>query len=238
VAVKKGEGDHEVVFSRVTIPRWGENITGWNTRPQRRPAPGVLICPDAWGVTGFIEAFCHRLSRHGYTCLAVEPYSRGGKPRRSDSLAAARQAFAQIPVRPLAGDLVAGLEFMRKSGDADPARIGILGIGEGGRAAVALAADTELKLRCLVLLYASVPVTPPRVPVPTLGLYGAKDDVVPPDAARAFAAIVSREGGRPELLVYPDAGHGFLDDERDTFVEASADDAWNRLLACLRANLI
>src|SRR2546421_6245850 len=97
MAIKKGEGTFEVVFSRVTMPRWGENISGWLTRPQVHPSPALLVAPDAWGVTGFVEQFCHRLSRQGYTCLAVEPYSRGGRPKRSASLEDARASFANIP---------------------------------------------------------------------------------------------------------------------------------------------
>src|SRR2546423_9581497 len=118
--IRRGEGRLGVVFSRRTMPGWGENFSGWLPRPRVPPAPALLVAPDAWGVTGFVEQFCHRLTRQGYTCLAVEPYSRGGQPKRSASLEEARAVFAEIPPEQWERDLRAGLDFMRKSGDADP----------------------------------------------------------------------------------------------------------------------
>ena len=240
MAVKKGEGTHEVVWSRVTMPRWGENITGWLTRPQVRPAPALLVSPDAWGITGFVEIFCHRLSRQGYACLAVEPYSRGGRPRRSQSLEVAREAFAALPPARWVGDLRAGLDFLRKSGDAEIDQVGVLAFGEGGLGALEIASQPALAMRCLALLYASLPVAEDagrRLTCPVLGLYGGKDDVVPPDRARAFAAAAAAGGIRAEMLVYPDAPHAFVDDEREWFDPASTDDAWTRLLAFLERTL-
>ena len=241
MAIKKGEGTHEVVFSRVTIPRWGENMEGWLTRPQSdEPTPALLVVPDAWGITGFIEACWHRLSRQGYTCLAVEPYSRGGRPRRSASYDDARSSFAGLPFRRLVGDLRAGVEFLRKTGDVLLDRIGVMALGNGGRAGIELASDDEVALRCLVLLYAALPNVDgeaARVRVPLLGLYGAEDQVVPADSARTFSALVAQAGARPEVLVYPQARETFLDDERDTFDPATADDAWTRILRFLDANL-
>src|SRR2546422_2027778 len=157
MAVKKGEGKFEVVYSRVTIPRWGESITGWLTRPERRPAPGLVVAPHAWGVTGFVESFCHRLSRQGYSCLAVDPFSRGGQPHRSVSAQVARQAFMDQPHHRYVVDLRAGLEFLRRSGDAVPGRVAALGIGDGGRAALDLATERDAALRALVLFYSPLP---------------------------------------------------------------------------------
>ena len=240
MAVKKGEGRSEVVYSRVTIPRWGESITGWLTRPQHRPAPGLVIAPYAWGVTGFMEMLCHQLSRSGYSCLAVEPYSRGGKPKRSSTVEQARATFAGLNRRALVLDLMAGLEFLRKSDDAAPDRVGVMGIGDGGPAALELAGDRQLGLRSLVMVYGALPQGEGELPpigLPVLGLYGGKDDVVPADAARAFAGLVAKAGGKPELYVYPDAQHNFLDDEREEYDPGSSDDAFAKLLAFLEKTL-
>jgi carboxymethylenebutenolidase len=230
MAVKKGEGTHEVVFSRVTIPRWGESIEGWLTRPQVRPAPGIVVVPDAWGITGFVESLCHRLSRQGYACLAVEPFSREGKPRRSAPLAEARVAFSQLPLSRLAGDVRAGVDFLRRSGDAHAGRIVVVAVGDGGPAALSFAADPSQSLRGLVLFYAPLG-SRPVPPVPILGLYGANDEVVPVDEARAFS------GPQVQMLVYPKGSHGFIDDERDTYEEAVAGDAWIRLLTFLESRI-
>lgn len=240
MAVRKGEGVHEVVFHRVTIPRWGESIEGWLTRPQKGPVPGVVVAPDVWGVTGFVQSLCHRLSRQGYACLAVEPFSRGGGPRRSDPFDLARASFLDLPYPRLVGDIRAGLDFLRKTGYVVTDQVAALALGDGGRAAMGLAAGRDARIRGLVLVASPPPEIDGDAHLPScpiLGLYGAKDDVVSPDAARNLTAALAKAGARPELLVYPEAGHHFVDDERDGFEPAVADDAWARLLEFLDRNL-
>jgi carboxymethylenebutenolidase len=71
---------------------------------------------------------------------------------------------------------------------------------------------------------------------PVLGLFGAHDAFVPPDAAHALAADVARHGGRFDAHTV-DAGHAFFDDSRpDSYVRDAARDAWQRTLAFLAAN--
>jgi carboxymethylenebutenolidase len=236
VAVKKGEGAHEVLFSRATIPRWGESIEGWLTRPEERPAPALLISPDAWGITGFTQAFSHRLSRHGFSCLAVEPYSRGGKPPRSLDRDEARDAFRSLPTGRLALDLRAGLDYLRKSGDAEPARIGLLAFGDGGPAALDLAGDPVVRLGGLILLWAPVEATR-ALTCPVLGLYAALDPATTREMTQELSLAGAVTGVQAEVLTYPNVGHAFVDDERGTFDEAAATDAWSRILGFLQANL-
>jgi carboxymethylenebutenolidase len=236
LAVKKGEGSHAVNFVRVTIPRWGENITGWLTRPTDTPRPGVIVVPDVWGITGSVEMFCHRLSRNGYVCLAVEPYTRVPRPVRVAPFEDVRTAYQQLSPRTMVGDLRAGLDFLRLADDVFPERIGVIGIGEGGRAALELAADPDLKVRSLALFYSPV-TADSTVSAPVLGLFGADDDVVAADDARAFGTALAAGGGRPEILVYPGAKRGFIDDERDTYSDAAAAEASTRLLAFLDRTL-
>jgi carboxymethylenebutenolidase len=68
---------------------------------------------------------------------------------------------------------------------------------------------------------------------PVLGLYGAKDQLsaqVP--AMRAALAAAGKTD--TEIVVYPDAGHGFHADYRASYVEADAKDGWARMLAHFR----
>jgi carboxymethylenebutenolidase len=65
---------------------------------------------------------------------------------------------------------------------------------------------------------------------PVLGLYGAKDRLaegVP--AMRAALAAAGKTDG--EIIVYPDAGHGFHADYRSSYNAADAADGWKRMLA-------
>jgi carboxymethylenebutenolidase len=70
---------------------------------------------------------------------------------------------------------------------------------------------------------------------PVLGLYGAKDGLaagVP--AMRAALAAAGKTSS--EIVVYPDAGHGFHADYRASYNAVDAADGWTRMLAFLVAH--
>jgi carboxymethylenebutenolidase len=70
---------------------------------------------------------------------------------------------------------------------------------------------------------------------PVLGLYGGKDPLS--QAAPAMEEALKKAGKTGSSIhVYPDAGHGFHADYRDSYVEADAKDGWSRLLAFYAAN--
>ncbi len=55
--------------------------------------------------------------------------------------------------------------------------------------------------------------------------FGGRDDYIPP------AAIEKVRATHPDVVVYPDAEHGFMRDGSASFDAAAAADAWDRLLA-------
>ncbi len=74
-----------------------------------------------------------------------------------------------------------------------------------------------------------------EIKVPVLGLYGAKDAGIPVEPVEKFFAALKAAGTPAELVVYPDAGHGFHADFRpDNYRKADAEDGWKRMLAWFR----
>jgi carboxymethylenebutenolidase len=63
---------------------------------------------------------------------------------------------------------------------------------------------------------------------PTIAFFGADDPYVPLDDVRAFE---TRVGGEHRVVVYPGAGHAFLNDTRpEMYRPEAARDAWARML--------
>jgi carboxymethylenebutenolidase len=72
---------------------------------------------------------------------------------------------------------------------------------------------------------------------PVLGFFAEQDGFVTPAAGREIKANVEKAGGRMDLHVYP-GQHAFFNDARpEVYDQASADDAWQKTLAFLAANL-
>ena len=70
---------------------------------------------------------------------------------------------------------------------------------------------------------------------PVLGLYGGKDRGIPLDTVEQMRAALknskSKAARSSEIVVYPEADHGFHADYRPTYNKEAATDGWQKLLA-------
>ena len=67
---------------------------------------------------------------------------------------------------------------------------------------------------------------------PVLGLYGGKDQGIPLASVERMREALARAGQTgSQIVVYPDAQHGFHADYRTSYSEADAKDGWSKLLA-------
>ena len=72
---------------------------------------------------------------------------------------------------------------------------------------------------------------------PVLGLYGGADEGIPQRrSSRPMRAGAEARARSPEIVVYPDAPHGFHADYRPSYREADAEDGWKRMLAWFKKN--
>ena len=71
---------------------------------------------------------------------------------------------------------------------------------------------------------------------PVLGLYGGKDTGIPAEAVEKMKKAVANAKKPSEIVVYPDAQHGFHADYRSSYNKESAEDGWKRLLAWFKKN--
>ena len=70
-----------------------------------------------------------------------------------------------------------------------------------------------------------------------LCLFGAKDAFIPLDQVDAIRAALAKAKVRHEVVVYPDADHGFFCDQRPSYQEKAASDAWERVKRLFREEL-
>jgi carboxymethylenebutenolidase len=66
---------------------------------------------------------------------------------------------------------------------------------------------------------------------PLLGQYGGQDTSIKVEDVQAAAAKAKAAGKIVEIVVYPDAPHGFNADYRPSYRATDAIEAWNRMLA-------
>ena len=71
---------------------------------------------------------------------------------------------------------------------------------------------------------------------PVLGLWGNKDQGIPPSAVAEFDKALTDAGVKHEFHAY-DAGHGFANPSSGAYKSDAAKDAWEKTKAFLKANL-
>ena len=208
------------------------------------PFPTVLVIEEIFGVQDYIKDVCRRFAKLGYMAVATELYARNGDLSKASGFDQIGPIISAAPTATTFTDLDASVAWAAAhGGSAD--RLGVTGFCRGGRLTW-LYSSHNPKLKAAVAWYGPIqgPLTPiqPQGPMqvaaeikcPLLGLYGAKDPGIAVDDVQKTAAAARAAGKTVEIVVYPDAGHGFHADYRPSYVAADAADGWVRLQAWFR----
>ena len=232
----------------VSIPAAdGQSLRGYRAMPLAGgPFPVVLVAAEIFGLNHYIKDVCRRLAKAGYYAIVPDLYTRRADLTTYKTVAEILPIVNSKADTELIADYNSTVEFVRASFKGDLNRMAITGFCRGGRTTLVYASANP-KLKAAAAWYGPVTGTPneftPRSPmdraaeikVPMLGLYGAKDAGIPADQVERFFAALKAAGTPAELVMYPDAGHGFHADFRpDNFRQADAEDAWKRMLAWFR----
>jgi carboxymethylenebutenolidase len=195
------------------------------------PTLGVALCPDIMGLRPLFDDLCARLAAdHGWAVCAVEPWFG-----REDL---ALEERLRSPLREhLADDLLAAADV------TGCPRTAVLGFCMGGL--VAFGAAGLGRFDRAVSFYGMIRVPEawrgPDVPEPlealaepeasrTLAIVGGRDAYAPEPDVAALRAL----GDTVEVVVYPEAEHGFVHDPaRPAHRPDDAADAWRRVVAFL-----
>ncbi|HEV8323511.1 MAG TPA: dienelactone hydrolase family protein [Myxococcota bacterium] len=227
----------------VKIPVGGGVLPGYRAMPERGgPFPVVLVVQEIFGVHEHIRDVCRRLAKLGYLAVAPELYAREGDvSKMADVSEIVAKVVSKVPDAQVMADLDAAAAWAAKSG-GDAKRLGITGFCWGGRIVWLYAAHSD-RLRAGVAWYGRLtgPTDPlhPKHPLdvaaalkaPVLGLYGGADSGIPLDVVERMRTAVAAAKVRCEIVVYPDAPHGFHADYRPSYRKDAAVAGWARLLA-------
>jgi carboxymethylenebutenolidase len=226
----------------VKIPVAGGEIPGYRARPQAaKKAPMVLVVQEIFGVHEHIRDVCRRLAKLGYVAIAPELYARQGDVSKiADGQEIMSRVVSKVPDSQVMSDLDATAAWGVPNAGGDGAKVGITGFCWGGRIVWLYAAHNP-RLSAGVAWYGRLegptdelhPKNPIDVAasleVPVLGLYGGADQGIPLDSVERMRKALAQAKKPCEIVVYPDAPHGFHADYRPSYRQEAAVDGWNRL---------
>ncbi|HSW34958.1 MAG TPA: dienelactone hydrolase family protein, partial [Steroidobacteraceae bacterium] len=155
------------------------------------------------------------------------------------------QVVSKVPDAGVLSDLDAAVAWAAKSGEGDAARVGVTGFCWGGRITWLYAAHNP-QLKAGVAWYGRLTgqatELQPKYPLdlaaelkaPVLGLYGEKDQGIPLEDVEKMRAALAAAKQPSEIVVFPEAPHGFHADYRPSFRAQDSQDAWRQCLAWFR----
>jgi carboxymethylenebutenolidase len=215
------------------------------------PFPAVLVIEEIFGINSHIRDITERVAREGYVAIAPDIHHRvaAGQELKYDE-EGMKKGMALIPhltADGLKADLDGTLAFVRARKDVKGDKIGVMGFCIGGHVAYLAGATTDVK--ATVSFYGGGIATfgpgggPPTV-TRTSGIkgsilcfFGGKDGAIPPEQVDTIRKELEKHHIRHEIVVYPEATHGFFCDQRGSFHPPSRDDAWNRVKKYFAAEL-
>jgi len=231
-----------LVAGEVKLPSGGVEIPAYRAHPDKPGKfPLILVVEEIFGIHEHIKDMCRRFAKMGHYAIAPECFARYGDPSKiSDIQALLRDVVSKTPDATVLADLDAAAAYAVKSGRADDAKLAVTGWCWGGRITWLYAAHNP-KVKAGGAWYGRIVGNKtdlqPKYPIdiagelkaPVLGLYGAKDRGIPVETVDQMRAALKTAGKPSEIIVYPEADHGFNADYRPTYNKAAAEDAMAKL---------
>ena len=231
----------------------GEIELGYLASPDGSSRAGVVIVHDVWGLSDHYRDLARRFAAEGFTTLAVNCYRGLGTVEISDPGAWMRG----LSDPDLLAQVARAAQELRDAHGSS--RVAVVGFCMGGSYALMAGCGTP-GIDAVVpfygilshghgLLHAPEGLDPrkkPREPLaaaahlacPLLAFFGAEDAYVPVSDVEDLKQALARTAQPSEVVVYPDAGHAFMNDTRpQAYRPEIAADAWRRMTAFLHQHL-
>ncbi|HEX4367722.1 MAG TPA: dienelactone hydrolase family protein [Rhodopila sp.] len=222
------------------IPTTNGNLPAYYAKPAHKGRfPVILVNEEIFGVHEYIKDVCRRWAKLGYLAVATEYYARiGDLSKMTDVKQIIADVISKAPDAQYMSDLDSTAAWAEHNG-GDAKRVGVMGFCRGGRQTWLYAAHSP-HLKAAVAFYGPLLGTPTaiqphtaldvagEIKCPLLGLYGGKDPSIPVESVRQAEAKAKAAHKIVDIVIYPDAGHGFHADYRPSYVQADAEDGWKR----------
>jgi carboxymethylenebutenolidase len=230
----------------VKVPSGDGEMPAYRAMPAATGAfPVILVVHEIFGVHEHIKDICRRLAKLGHFAVAPALFARQGDVSALRDPQEILQVVSKVPDAQVMADLDATVAWAARTSKGETGKLAITGFCWGGRIVWLYAAHSGT-LKAGVAWYGRLTgATDPQHPrnpidvavqlkAPVLGLYGGADTGIPLDTVEQMRAALRAAHSPSEIVVYPDAPHGFHADYRPSYRREAATDGWHRMQEWLR----
>jgi carboxymethylenebutenolidase len=219
------------------------DLMGYYVKPNTQgPHPAVIVIMEAFGLNDYIKSICDRLAQAGYAALAPDFYHGALYPYTDMGGAVAKLKTLKDDV--VMAEFGKGVEFLGKQLDTKRSGVGVIGFCMGGRYTFLANAVQASSVKAAVSFYGGGIAGNPdplgranllgytdKMSAPIMLMYGAEDKSISAEEHQQVAAALSKAKKRYALNVFPNAGHGFFSDRRDSYNPEASSEAWAMTLS-------
>lgn len=239
----------EIVKQEIEIPTGQERMSCHVARPASGgPYPALVVVMEVFGLNDNIRNLADRFASEGFVTLAPHLYFRvpGKNVAGYSEMPDAFKLAASLNDDQVVADMGACIDYLKTQKDVKP-KFGVTGFCMGGKITF-LTACRNNAVDAAVPFYGGGMVTAQpgrKAPIeyvnqlraPVLAFFGGKDAFIPAADVEKFRAETQRAGKNVEIVLYPEADHGFMCDERPSFHPTHSKEAWSRAVEFFKRNL-
>ncbi|MGJ3249772.1 MAG: dienelactone hydrolase family protein [Elainellaceae cyanobacterium] len=244
--------DFEIRTTRLQVRNQDLDIDAYLAEPTAEgPFPGIVVLQEIFGVNAHIRDITERFAKAGYVAIAPALYQRlepGFETGyTAEDLEIGRDYKARTDADELLGDIQAAINHLKSLDSVASDAIGCIGFCFGGH--VAYLAATLPDIKATASFYgAGITTWCPGDSEPTVtrtsqisgkiyAFFGMDDTSIPQDQVDVIEAELQKHQIPYQVFRYPNAGHGFFCDQRDSYSPEASRDAWDKVQELLSREL-
>ena len=181
------------------------------SKSANQPQPGVLVIPEFWGLTEYIQRRARQLAELGYCALAVDIYGEGWIAKDVESASSAMNKLLS-ELEKNSKWLIFHLEELKKLNQTDETKTAVIGYCLGGALSLHLARmGTDIKGAVSFHgdLESQTVIQPNQVKAKVLVCHGSADSMIPEEKVTRFKKEMDTASADYKFIGYPEALHGF-----------------------------
>lgn len=227
----------------------GDGLRGYYARPEGGgPFPAVLVYIEAFGVNDHFTKLAQRFASAGYVALVPDIYD--GKIYEYSNLDGAVGHLKSLDDDTVIAQSTKALDYLAGRPEVNGDAICVTGYCMGGRYTFLANGALASRFKAAASFYGGgiAPVKDmvgrkplldqvPAMQAPIMMVYGADDQSIAPDEHGRIAEALGAGGKRYTMTVYPNAGHGFFCEDRQSYVEDVAEHSWAQMLNFFNENI-
>jgi carboxymethylenebutenolidase len=239
----------EVVSNSVNVKTGSESMPCHLARPATGgPYPALVVVMEAFGLNDHIRSITDRFAAEGFVAIAPNLYFRqDNNVVGYNDLPGAFRLMGSIKDDQVTADMGAAIDHLKSLKEVKP-NFGTTGFCMGGRVAF-LTACRNPSVKATVPFYGGGIVSSRQPDVkapieyvaglkaPVLAFFGGKDAFISLAEVDKFRDALKAAHKEAEVVLYADADHGFMCDDRPSHHPTHAKEAWAKTIAFFKNHL-